>query len=74
VSLLVRGDDAADGGQLVLAHLFGMTRRVAVGDERRSLLEGRVDESIVRVLINMRFLQQLVSVQNFIRSFFFTTF
>ena len=56
VPLLVRRDCAADGCQLVLAALLGVARRVAVRDERRALLERRVDEAVVRILIDVRLL------------------
>ncbi|CAA7394029.1 unnamed protein product [Spirodela intermedia] len=47
VALLVGGDGAADLRQLCLSPLLGQPRRVAVGDEGRPLLEGRVDEAQV---------------------------
>ena len=51
---LVGGDEAADGGELLVAVLLGEPRRVPVRDLRRPLLERRVHEPQVRIVLRLR--------------------
>ena len=56
VAAFVGGDDAAHLRELRVARLLGQARRVPVGNFRRALLERRVHETEVRVVVRLGFM------------------